>query len=692
MLATPQWLFGPFRLETATVRLWDGATPVALPPKAFDVLHYLVTHPERLVTKDELLDAVWPATAVTDAVVRVAIGAVRKALGETAQTPRYIATVPRRGYRFLAPVTPVEPREPPSPEGRLRSAAPAPHLQGAAPPRLNAPALPEDAATRRCPGCHALLPQAAQWCLACGTPVTEACQACGQRVPREAMACPACGQPRVVVPAMAPPAASSPEVATPAPAVSPAFATHSPIEAIHVDTPTSLGAQGPPSPATLGGERKQVTVLVAEIPETLALLHAHDAEVVQQLVEPALQAMMDAVHRYDGRVHQVRGAGLLALFGAPLAHEDHALRACYAALAMQTALRGYADDVQRAHGWTLQCRIGLHAGEVVIRIRGNDEPREPSLLGPTMALAERLQQWAPPGTIVLSATTARLVAGVTRVTAVGRVALTGLAEPMEVSELHGARGRPGRLHTARTRGLTPFVGRQEELAALHRVLPQAAAGHGQLVAVVGEAGVGKSRLVDEFLQRASAEGWRVLDSAAVSYGQATPYLPFLDLLRRYWHLEEGEAPSTIAEQVTAQVVRLDAALQDTISALLALLDALPATHPFLHLDPPQRRQHTFTALKRLLVRESQVQPLCLLSRICTGSIPRPRRCWRAWSRAYPRPGCCSWSPIGPGISTAGGARPTTRTYGWTPCPRPVLTPSCRPSWGTMPVSHPSKRS
>ena len=402
--------------------------------------------------------------------------------------------------------------------------------------------------------------------------------------------------------------------------VSPAPATPGPVKVSHVESPTSLGTQEPPSPATLGGERKQVTVLVGEIPETLALLRDRDAEVVQQLVEPALQAMMDAVHRYGGMVHQVRGTGLLALFGAPLAHEDHALRACYAALAMQTALRGYADNVQRTHGWTLQSCIGLHAGEVVIRARGHDGLREPSLLGPTTALAERLQQWAPPGTIVLSATTARLVAGATRVTAVGRVTLAGLAEPVEVYELHEASGRPGRLHTARARGLTPLVGRQEELAALHRVLPQAAAGHGQLVAVVGEAGVGKSRLVDEWLQAAAAEGWRVLDSAAGSYGQAIPYFPVLALLRRYWHLEEGEALATIAAKVTAQVGQLDAALQDTIPALLAVLDALPADNPFLSLDPPQRRQHTFTALKRL-----KLLPTLQRSR-CTAVSPRVR--WR----------------------------------------------------------------
>jgi class 3 adenylate cyclase len=491
---------------------------------------------------------------------------------------------------------------------------------------------------------------------------------------------------------MVPPASASVEVATPAQVVSPAMATAGPLGARHGDIPTSLGPQGPPTPATLDGERKQVTVLVAEIPATLALLRDQDAEVVQQLVEPALQAMVDAVHRYDGRVHHVRGAGLLALFGAPQAHEDHALRACYAALAIQTALRAYADDIRRTHGWTLQGRIGLHAGEVVLRPRGNDGLREPSLLGPTTALADHLQQWAPPDTIVLSATTARLVAGVTRVTAVGHVALASLDEPMEVYALHGARGRPGRVYTARTRALTPFVGRQRELAALRRVLPQVAAGHGQLVAVVGEAGVGKSRLVHELLQHASAEGWRVLDSAAVSYGQVTPYFPVLGLLRRAWRLEEGKTPATIAAQVTAQVVRLDTALQDTIPALLALLDALPATHPFLHLDPPQRRQHTFTALKRLLLCASQGHPLLLVCEDLHWLDSETQALIESLVESLPtaRP-CCS-SPTDRTTSTAGGARPTTRNCGSIPCRPRIPAPSCRPWWGTTPVSRHSRSS
>jgi predicted ATPase len=223
-----------------------------------------------------------------------------------------------------------------------------------------------------------------------------------------------------------------------------------------------------------------------------------------------------------------------------------------------------------------------------------------------------MEQVAPPDTVLLTTTTVRLVEGLVRVKAWGPVPIKGLTEPIEVWELLGVCGRRRRLQAARARGLTRFVGRQTELALLEAALAQAGAGHGQVVAVVGEAGVGKSRLVDEFVQAAHTQGWLVLDSAALSYGQATPYFPVRDLLRRYCHLEEGAGVGTIQAQVTEQVRTLDTALQDTVPALLALLDALPADSPFLQLDAPQRRQRILVALKQVLLRQSQVLPLLLV--------------------------------------------------------------------------------
>jgi predicted ATPase len=223
-----------------------------------------------------------------------------------------------------------------------------------------------------------------------------------------------------------------------------------------------------------------------------------------------------------------------------------------------------------------------------------------------------MEQLARPGTTFITADTLRLVEGLVRVTALGPIPVKGLAEPVEVSELVGASTLRGRFQAGVMRGLTRFVGRDQELVIVQHALALAGAGQGQVVALVGEAGVGKSRLVYELVHSHRAQGWRVLESASVSYGKAAPYFPVIDLLKRYAHIEERDDPRTLRAKVTGHVLTLDEALQETLSALLALLDVLPEDSPFLQLDPPQRRQRTLDALKRLLVRESQVQPLLLV--------------------------------------------------------------------------------
>jgi tetratricopeptide (TPR) repeat protein len=248
----------------------------------------------------------------------------------------------------------------------------------------------------------------------------------------------------------------------------------------------------------------------------------------------------------------------------------------------------------------------------VVRTIGNDLHMDYSAVGQTTHLAARMEQLATPGTIRLTAATLRLVEGLVQVNALGPIPVKGLTEPVEVFELLGATPVPRRLQAAVARGLTRFVGRDQELAALGQALAQAAQGQGQVVALLGEAGVGKSRLVYEFVHSHATQGWRVLESASMSYGRATPYFPVIDLLKRYAHVEDTDDTRTIRAKVTGQVVTLDETLQDTVAALLALLDALPEDSPFLILDPSQRRQRTLAALKRLLLRESQVQPLLLV--------------------------------------------------------------------------------
>ena len=377
-------------------------------------------------------------------------------------------------------------------------------------------------------------------------------------------------------------------------------------------TPMHLAEKILNSRTALEGERKLVTVLFADIKGSTELIAGLDPEEARTLLDAALHAMMEAVHRYEGTVNQVLGDGIMALFGAPLAHEDHAVRACYAALTMQAAMRRYADEVRRSHGLVVQIRVGLNSGEVVVRAIGNDLHMDYSAVGQATHLAARMEQLATPGSILLTTTTLRLVEGFVQVQALGPVPVKGLADPVEVFELTGATALRRRLQATAARGLTRFVGRQTEIETLNHTLERARAGHGQLVAVVGEPGVGKSRLVYEFVHAHRTHGWLVLESASVSYGKATPYFPVIDLLKRYVHLDDHDEPRTIRAKVTGQVLTLDEALQETIPALLGLLDALPEDSPFLQLDPPQRRQRTLNALKRLLMRESQIQPLLLV--------------------------------------------------------------------------------
>src|SRR5712692_616331 len=337
-------------------------------------------------------------------------------------------------------------------------------------------------------------------------------------------------------------------------------------------TPPYLAEKILTSRSVLEGERKQVTVLFADLKGSMELLADRDPEEARQLLDPVLERMMAAVHRYEGTVNQVMGDGIMALFGAPLAHEDHAVRACYAALAMQDAIRRYSAEVRRTHGVEVQIRVGLNSGEVVVRAIGNDLHMDYSAIGETTHLAARMEQLAPPGTIRLTAATLRLVEGLIQVNALGPVPVKGLEEPVEVFELIGASHLRRRLQAAAVRGLTPFVGRQRELEAFHQALAQAEAGHGQVLALVGEAGVGKSRLVYEGVHSHRTQDWRVLESASVSYGKATPYFPIMDLLKRYCRVDDGDEVRTIRAKVTGQVLTLDETLQDTLPALLALLD------------------------------------------------------------------------------------------------------------------------
>jgi class 3 adenylate cyclase/tetratricopeptide (TPR) repeat protein len=377
-------------------------------------------------------------------------------------------------------------------------------------------------------------------------------------------------------------------------------------------TPAHLVEKILTSKAALEGERKQVTVLFADLKSSMELLADRDPEEARAILDPVLERLMDAVHHYEGTVNQVMGDGIMALFGAPIAHEDHAVRACYAVLHMQEAIGQYAEALRRQQGLDVQIRVGLNSGDVVVRAIGNDLHMDYTAVGQTTHLAARMEQLARPGTALVTADTLRLVEGYVEVKSLGPVPVKGLPDPVEVYELLRAGPVRSRLQAAVARGLTRFVGRDTELEHLGQALARAGAGHGQVVAGVGEAGVGKSRLLYEFTRSHHAHGWLLLASHSVSYGKATAYLPVIDLLKGYFGIEPRDDARRLREKVTGKLLTLDRALEPTLPALLALLE-VPVDDPeWQAFDPPQRRQRTLEAIKHLLLRESQVQPLCLV--------------------------------------------------------------------------------
>ncbi|MBI4589814.1 MAG: tetratricopeptide repeat protein [Candidatus Rokubacteria bacterium] len=440
----------------------------------------------------------------------------------------------------------------------------------------------------RCPRCEHDNPAGVKFCGECGARLEFLCPACRASNPPTNKFCHGCGAPLHA-------AAPGAKFAEP-----------------HRYTPRHLAEKILTSRSAVEGERKQVTVLFADLKGSMELLADRDPEEARKLLDPVLERMMEAVHRYEGTVNQVLGDGIMALFGAPLAHEDHAVRACYAALRMQESVTRYGDEIQRSQGVPVQIRVGLNSGEVVVRSIGSDLHMDYTAVGQTTHLAARMEQMAKPGSVLATAHTLKLAEGYVQIKPLGPVSVKGLEGPIEVYEILGAEPVRSRLQAAAVRGLTRFVGREAELDQLCKTMEQARAGHGQVVAVVGEPGVGKSRLFYEFIHSPRTRAWLVLESASVSYGKATAYLPLIELLKDYFKVENRDDIRTIRERVTGKVLTLDRTLEETIPAVLALIEALPEDSPFRDLDPPQRRQRTLDAVKRLLLRESQVQLLCLV--------------------------------------------------------------------------------
>jgi class 3 adenylate cyclase len=377
-----------------------------------------------------------------------------------------------------------------------------------------------------CRQCGAENRAGAKFCKECSAPLRGACAKCGATLQPGSKFCDECGAPAT--------AATARSSAAPAATA-----------AVRV-LPEAVAANA------ISGERKTVSALFADIKGSTELEQDLDPEEARALVDPVLKVMIDAVGRYDGYVVQSTGDGIFALFGAPLAHEDHPQRALYAALRMQEELRRYGAKLQADGRAPIEIRVGVNTGEVVVRaIATGANQVEYTPIGHTTNLASRLQSMARTGSIVVSEATRRLCEGYFTLNALGAARVKGVNEPVNVYEVTGLGPLRTRLQRSAGRGLTKFVGREREMEVLGRAAQQARSGHGQIAAVMAEAGTGKSRLFFEF--RAIAQsGWSVLETFSISHGKASAYLPVIELLHGYFGIEANDDGRRRREKVAGR--------------------------------------------------------------------------------------------------------------------------------------------
>ncbi|MBN3779007.1 AAA family ATPase [Burkholderia sp. Ac-20345] len=442
-----------------------------------------------------------------------------------------------------------------------------------------------------------------RFCEACGAMMSRTCPRCGHELRPSARFCDACGAPQsdaAVAQSPYPPAASGLSAAP-----------------IHY-TPQHLAERIRAEQAAMeargetAGERKTVTALFADMAGSTALIYDLDPEEAHRLIEPVVALMMEAVHYYEGYVAKSLGDGILALFGAPIAHEDHPQRALFAALRMQQAMRRHGDRIRLEKGIPLQIRVGVHTGEVVVRsIRTDDLHTDYDPVGHTIHIASRMEGIATPSSILVSESTHKLAEGYFEFKALGATQVKGISEPLSVYEVLGLGALRTRLQLSAHRGLARFVGRDAELEHLHGALDETRAGRGRVVAVVGEAGVGKSRLFHEFKER-SRRGCLVLETFSVSHGKAFANLPLIELLKNYFQIVADDDERRCREKVAGKALTLERGFEELVPYLLYLLGIGDPSSALAEMDPRIRRDRTFDAITQLLARESRDQPVELL--------------------------------------------------------------------------------
>jgi class 3 adenylate cyclase len=440
-----------------------------------------------------------------------------------------------------------------------------------------------------CAACGHTHPEHAKFCPACGTSVAARCTRCGGELLPSARFCAECGS----------------KVAGAAPAGAP------PERAPRDYTPKHLADKILQSKSALEGERKQVTVLFADVKGSLELAGQLDAEQWHRILERFFEILTEGVHRFEGTVNQYTGDGIMALFGAPIAHEDHAQRACFAALHLLERLREFGRAVRRDHGLDFSSRIGLNSGEVVVGKIGDDLRMDYTAQGTTVGLAQRVEALAEADACFVAPATEAQAAGYFAFEDLGPFRVKGSAEPLRVYRLAGVGAARNRFDVARSRGLSRFVGRAREIDVLDAALSAARGGHGAVVGVVAQAGTGKSRLCFEFLQSCRAAGFAVHEGRAVAHGKSIPLMPILEIFRSYFGIEASDDDRAAREKIAGRLLLLDESFRDVLPVLFDFLGVADPARPLPRIDA-EARNRLLTSVSRRLLRQAPAERPALI--------------------------------------------------------------------------------
>ncbi len=432
----------------------------------------------------------------------------------------------------------------------------------------------------KCVTCGSDSPDRAKFCVECGSAFAARCKACSVELPAGAKFCLECGT-RVG-----------------------AAAPSTPVR----ETPKHLADKIRQSKAAVEGERKQVTVLFADVKGSMELAESLDPEAFSKVMSRFFAILTEGVERFEGFVDKFTGDGIMALFGAPIAHEDHAQRACYAALHLKDEIARYASELKREHGLSFSTRMGLNSGEVVVGNIGEDLRMDYTAQGHTVGLAQRMENLAEPNTCFVSASTAALVRGYFDVEDLGEFRVKGVANPMHVHRLNGMGNSRNRFDVSRSRGLSRFVGRASDLRTLEDALEQTAAGNGQVIGVVAEAGTGKSRLCFEFLERCRAKGMRVFEGRAVAHGRNIPFLPILDVFRSYFGITSEDSDNAARVKIAGHMMVLDQKFAETLPLVYDFLGVADPQNPAPRLDPEARQRQLIGVIRQVIRSASDKQP------------------------------------------------------------------------------------